>query len=259
MIFNILKSKSSIGLQISNDLIIILITFIPSIVAIIFTYFIMGGKAVGTLLKRVIQYKFHKVWYLYIFLLMPSILILSYLILNIFTVVEFNSILLPVIINQPWSIILIFLYMLALQGPLGEELGWRGFALDKLLQLFTPIKSSLILGVIWSLWHLPMFFMKGTIQYEIAANGFIAGFIGYLVYTVMVTILLTILHLKTNGSILAAVLFHTMSNFSHGLITILTNVNGGLVILVVMFFVTLVLIRVNKKYICQLQLVNESN
>ncbi len=45
---------------------------------------------------------------------------------------------------------------------LGEELGWRGYALPKLLQRFSPLVASLIIGVLWGLWHQPTFFIAGS-------------------------------------------------------------------------------------------------
>lgn len=51
-------------------------------------------------------------------------------------------------------------------GPAPEELGWRGYALDGLQARMNALFASLILGVVWSLWHLPLFFIKGTWQAE---------------------------------------------------------------------------------------------
>ncbi|MDS1029310.1 hypothetical protein RDV78_02190 [Bacillota bacterium LX-D] len=116
--------------SVSNDLLVKMGTFAPSITALFLTYLKYGKEGVKNLLKRALQYRFNKVWYLYIFLLMPGILTLSFLFMNAFTGAKFNSLLLPIMIQQPWLIVPIFLYMLILQGPLGEEFGWRGFALD---------------------------------------------------------------------------------------------------------------------------------
>ena len=130
-----------------------------------------------------------------------------------------------------------------MQGPLGEELGWRGYALPRLLKLFNPMKSSFILGVMWSVWHFPKFFVIGTTQYSIMhAYGTIITLVGYTIYTIMLTIMMTLLYLKTGGSLWSAILFHAMANFSHGLITILNHTSGGISILLVVFVVTTLLV-----------------
>lgn len=44
-----------------------------------------------------------------------------------------------------------------MSGPFSEELGWRGFALDPLLDSFGFTKTSVILGLVWAVWHLPLY------------------------------------------------------------------------------------------------------
>jgi membrane protease YdiL (CAAX protease family) len=98
-----------------------------------------------------------------------------------------------------------FLMILFLGGPLGEEIGWRGFALPRLVARHGPGPASLRLGVVWALWHLPVFLIAGTDQYGQPI----------LWYTVMVTaytFLFTWVHEKTGGSLLLALLHHTAIN-----------------------------------------------
>jgi membrane protease YdiL (CAAX protease family) len=52
-------------------------------------------------------------------------------------------------------------------GPIAEELGWRGFALPRLQSKYNALISSLILGVIWTFWHIPFFFTTGATQMSI--------------------------------------------------------------------------------------------
>ena len=98
-----------------------------------------------------------------------------------------------------------FLMILFLGGPLGEEIGWRGFALPRLVARHGPGPASLRLGLVWALWHLPVFLIAGTDQYGQPI----------LWYTVMVTaytFLFTWVHEKTGGSLLLALLHHTAIN-----------------------------------------------
>lgn len=63
-----------------------------------------------------------------------------------------------------WSIltsILVYNYSTLLGGPLGEEPGWRGYALPRLEALFEPVRASLLLAILWAGWHLPMFLYPG--------------------------------------------------------------------------------------------------
>jgi uncharacterized protein len=102
------------------------------------------------------------------------------------------------------------LWVLALGGPLNEELGWRGFALPRLLQGRSPLAASVGLGVLWALWHLAAFFIPGSAQYG-------GSFAPYLVMVVCLAIFMTAAHLGTRGSVLIAVLFHTSADATSGL------------------------------------------
>lgn len=53
-----------------------------------------------------------------------------------------------------------------LAGPIPEELGWHGYALAGLQVRFSALWASLVLGVIWALWHVPLYFIEGTYQAE---------------------------------------------------------------------------------------------
>jgi len=99
-------------------------------------------------------------------------------------------------------------------GPLPEELGWRGYALDRLQRKWNALVSSLVLGVIWAVWHTPMFFMRGSLMSEVLplwstefwvvmGPGILAG-----------SVVMTWIYNNTQRSTLAAILFHFMMNFT---------------------------------------------
>ena len=82
-------------------------------------------------------------------------------------------------------------------GPLGEELGWRGYALPRLLRVMTPRKAALLLGAIWAFWHLPAFFLAGLSQSKFVFASFFFVVIGFSVF-------MTLIFIHTRGSILLA-------------------------------------------------------
>jgi membrane protease YdiL (CAAX protease family) len=94
-------------------------------------------------------------------------------------------------------------------GPLAEEAGWRGFALPRLQSRYNALTSSLILGVIWCLWHLPLFFLPGASQQGIP-------FPIYLLLVVTLSIYFTWLYNNTRGSLIITVLAHFSFNISGG-------------------------------------------
>lgn len=113
-------------------------------------------------------------------------------------------------IDQPLAILPFVVFNL-LFGPIPEELGWRGYALDRLQMKWNALVSSLVLGSVWSLWHLPLFFIKGTYQYDLGLGS--SGFWLFMVLMVPASVLYTWIYNNNGRSTLSAVLFHFMTNF----------------------------------------------
>lgn len=90
-------------------------------------------------------------------------------------------------------------------GPLSEEAGWRGFALPRLQQRYSALTSSLILGVLWTFWHVPIYFLPDATMIPLPI---------FLPMTVALTILFTWVYNNTGGSLVATVLMHFFFNFS---------------------------------------------
>ena len=88
----------------------------------------------------------------------------------------------------------------------GEELAWRGFVLPRLQARWSALTSSLILGVIWMLFHLPLFFtVGGSSQVDMP-------FVSFLLSTVALSVLITWVYNHTRGSVLLAMLIHAALN-----------------------------------------------
>ncbi|MGB7785546.1 MAG: CPBP family intramembrane glutamic endopeptidase [Salinimicrobium sp.] len=147
--------------------------------------------------------------YLFIFLIFPLILSVGYGCMNFFgmEIPSFSSFFEG--IDSISGFLYLLLFML-LGGPLAEELGWRGFALQPLQEKLGPLKASLLLGSIWILWHLPLFFIEGTSQNQ---KGFGISFWSWSLQLLLISIIFTWVYNNTRRSILAAVLLHLMANF----------------------------------------------
>jgi membrane protease YdiL (CAAX protease family) len=91
-------------------------------------------------------------------------------------------------------------------GPLFEEAAWRGFALPRLQKRFGPLTGTLILGVLWGLWHLPVY-LPSNIK-KSGLGGGIITFLVFMLVTLGLTIIFTWLFNNTRGSLLLAVLLH---------------------------------------------------
>jgi uncharacterized protein len=100
---------------------------------------------------------------------------------------------------------LIVLQITFLGGPLGEEFGWRGYALPVLAQRLGWRWASIVLGAIWGLWHLPLFWMPGMAQATLPIGLFMAGTVG-------LSVVFARLAVNTRFSVLPAILLHAAIN-----------------------------------------------
>ena len=111
---------------------------------------------------------------------------------------------------NPLNIFLVLLLSL-ISGPLNEEFGWRGYALDRLLLKFGFIKGSMILGFIWAVWHLPWYFTPGQAQYNLLRDSVFHALM-FIPSVMMLSVFVSFVYVKTGRSILAGALVHMFSN-----------------------------------------------
>ncbi|WP_162551167.1 CPBP family intramembrane glutamic endopeptidase [Paenibacillus tepidiphilus] len=110
-------------------------------------------------------------------------------------------------VTSSWTtLILLFGYHL-IQGPLGEELGWRGFVLNELQMRFSPLKSAILVGLAWGLWHAPLWLMSGysglpLLQYVIC----------FLSCIVALSIIITACY-NLNHNLVIPILIHQLFNY----------------------------------------------
>jgi CAAX protease family protein len=180
-----------------NPLIGLLGLFGPALAAIVVTAVTEGGSGVRALLGRAVRWRVPLPWYL-VALGLPAVAALLAATCSVLfgpAVLRFGTL-------SALDLVLVVLVV-------GEELGWRGYALPKLLRRHSPLAASLILGVVWWLWHLPTFFIAGTPQFGQPVAAF-------LIMTAAYSVLLTWVFLHTRGSVLIATLVHGAINVSQG-------------------------------------------
>jgi len=120
-------------------------------------------------------------------------------------------------IREELNLIPLYLVMVVLMpwnGPVGEEFGWRGFALPKLQNRYGPLMASLVIGTIWGIWHLPTFFAsQGVLSAMVSAVGLVF-IIPYTLTTIANSIFMTWLYNKTKASaLIAGIVWHAAINF----------------------------------------------
>jgi uncharacterized protein len=201
----ILINYGVIELEIPFIPIAILGSWSPNLVAFFVIAFVIKQKGgVKTLLRRWTMWRVSPWWYIAAF----SPIVVSLLAALLYF--QFDS--QPVASTKFPGVPFLagFLVISLVTGAMGEELGWRGFALPWLQTRFNALWASLILGVIWGLWHLPLWF-TGMGWEE--TSFWLFAWLG-----IAMTVILTWICNSTRGNMLLVTLFHMSYNFGMGLV-----------------------------------------
>jgi CAAX protease family protein len=169
----------------------------PFLSAFIMTGITEGREGIGRLLRRCMLWRVGLGWCLFALIGIPTMLVLGVIVLP-GALASFKG--LPSLVAIPWISQIVYVF---LHGPLGEEPGWRGFALPRLQRLHGPLVASLILGPLWALWHLPFFWVPAWNFPPTLAN---VGL--FVIAAIPLTIVMTWVFNNTKGSVLTAILGH---------------------------------------------------
>jgi membrane protease YdiL (CAAX protease family) len=183
----------------------------PLPAALILTILIDGREGRRQLWRRVFQWRVRFGWYLLVLVGYPLIFLIG---------LTFYSGAAPwIALIQNWPLIFTYYLPIAAIGiifpSLGEEPGWRGFALPRLQQLYGSLAGTLILGILHGLWHLPAYFIPGAIlegPFNVTAFAANTGLL------VAMTLIWTWLFNNASRSIFFAMFVHGVSNATSGLI-----------------------------------------
>src|SRR5215216_2690241 len=175
----------------------------PFLAAFVMTGVTEGRAGVRRFLRRFVLWRVGLGWYLFVLVGVPALFVLSIIVLpGVLGSFQGLGALLP-----PLSLLGWFVYAFFPGGALGEEPGWRGFALPRLQALHGPLLGSLILGPLWGLWHLPLFFTPWNVLTTF-------NLVVFVLATTCLAIMYTWVFNNTKGSVLMAILIHASFNAS---------------------------------------------
>lgn len=182
---------------------VVLGTFGPALAAVVVTLQEEGRAALRSLLGRVVRWRVAPVWYVVV-LLGP--LVLQSVAIGLHVVLGGQPPDLLALIGALPIVMAISVYMLIFVA-LGEEVGWRGYALPALQARHGALLASVILGVVWAVWHLPQFFNPSTLYGDLP-------FVVFLAFLVPFAVLITWVFNSAGGSVLMAMILHAVMNAS---------------------------------------------
>src|SRR5215218_1794652 len=179
-------------------------TWIPAIAALLAAALTGGRGALRELGSRLVRWRVGWQWYVVV-ILGPAVFSLA--VAGIYTLFggSWAEAAPPAILAGPLLLLPLFLAILTLTDGLGEELAWRGFALPRLLTRYNALVASVVLGVIWALWHLPLLWTEGNGMFHLPVWLLLSDITAK-------SVLFTWVFLHTRGSVLIAMLFHGATN-----------------------------------------------
>ena len=173
-------------------------TLVPSTLGLVFVGLLAGRPGVRRLLRRLVQGRIGLRWYVAAL----ALAMLAPLGLGVSILLGGD---IPVVNTTILGVLFLFAFSIFPGSALGEELGWRGFALPRMQTRLSALKASLIIGVLWGSWHLPLW-LTGRESHPISL------FVPFVVTVIATSVICTWLYNNTRGSLLIIVLYHAAIN-----------------------------------------------
>jgi len=174
--------------------------FTPGLLALWLTRRADGSPGVVALLQRLVQWRVSARWYVFALTYIATIKLTVALLYRALAGAW------PRFGDVSWYVMLAAtLGSTLVGGQIGEELGWRGYALPRLAMRFGIGGASLLLGVLWAVWHLPLFFILGG---DTVGQSFPL----HVLQVTALSVAIAWLFLKTQGSLLLTMLLHAAVN-----------------------------------------------
>src|SRR5919112_5952810 len=199
---------------------------VPSLLAIVLTVLLLGRGALRKLLGRLLIWRVNPLWYLVV-VLGPAALAGGMVAFNAFVGGPAISVSVPLL-----TVVITLAFFIFPGSALGEEIGWRGYALPRLQSGRSALSASLILGVIWAFYHLPLFFTGQAFRSP-------SLLVPFVVSGLALSVIITWVYNSTGGSLLLVVLLHAAANLP---LTLLLEPLGSRAMVPFMLYVGLMVV-----------------
>ncbi len=170
----------------------LLAVYAPSLSGVFLIWRRYGLNGLGSFFRRLTFWRAPIQWWLFLLLGIPAV---------VYTAAAIKGTINNPFPFSPWYLVLPALLQSLFLGPIGEELGWRGLALPLLQRRFSPFWASMILGIVWAIWHTPAILVSGAAQSTWSFGPFFVGLVA-------ITVILTPLFNASRGSLLISILYH---------------------------------------------------
>jgi membrane protease YdiL (CAAX protease family) len=179
-------------------ILVLLGSLVPSTIAIVLVAILHGNRGVRSLLGRLVKWRVGFRWYAVV-LILP---LLAPLGLGVSILLGGRA---PTVDSSVIAVLVGFVFSIFPGSALGEELGWRGFALPHLQDGHSALAAALIVGPLWGCYHLPLW-LTGNESHPIIL------FPAFVLSAIALSVLLAWIYNSTAGSLLLVVLFHATAN-----------------------------------------------
>jgi membrane protease YdiL (CAAX protease family) len=200
-------------------------SLVPSTLGLVFIGLLRGRPGVRRVLRRLVHGRIGLRWYL----AASALAMLVPLAVGVSILMGGDT---PVMDNTIFGVLFLFAFMIFPGSALGEEIGWRGFVLPRMQGRHSALKASLLIGILWGPWHLPLW-LTGSEGHPISL------FLPFVVAVVASSVVYTWLYNNTGGSLLIVVLYHAASNLP---ITLLISPLGNQMAQPFLIYVTLLVV-----------------
>lgn len=208
VLFGMTGLSFALGLpEIVSEVLQVICAWSPTFAFLIMFKRLMPGRKLGEYIRELFSKKLSAKVLSAVIGLQAVVFVIVVLILSI----KNDTSMLSLINTSLSAIILSFLNYLV-RGTLGEELGWRGYALNKLQDKYSPFSSSLIVGFVWVFWHIPLWFITGLGGAELLT------YIGLFALGLMATSIIMTYFYNMNKNLFIPILIHQLLNFLGSLI-----------------------------------------